>query len=693
MIMANAPPGFVLDQQQAQQPAEQSGLPPGFVLDESNKKPTKPVFGSDEHVKKLSDKYGASPDYIRGILNSQTSAEGVKGMPGLGGFANRIGAAAAAVAHPLTGAGASGTLSERYSKDKALNEEIERDFEEAHPNLALASQAIGGVTSTGAAGMTALGGRALGLVGTLGQQVVRGGLSGAALGGIDAAARGQDPTTAAAIGGGLGVVGPLAGRAVNLLTTPAREVIGGIRNAEGAAQQRMASALQSGHPMTPQEIQEAEAAGHPIMPIDYSEGAQAMARSAANTSPEARATMNAALDARFETQIDRLNGFFNREYHFPDMPAQQRAIDQVEQAANNRMFGLARRTAGETYPGGIWSPELARLSSDPDVVEAMQIAARRTEARRVMEGELAHPKVRFNDGVISFERGPGGNEIYPDLRFWHNTLRYLSDDATAAFRGGRSQLGSEISGARRQLADELDRMVPEFGEARAGAARFFGAENALEAGSLYATQGRRPFSADGARRALARMSDNERRLFQDGFVSTTMERLRSYPETSDLSRRIMNSPKSIEQMQVALGIPGANRLQAFIHIENLMSNARRAVQGNSTTARQLFELGLAGGAGELANALGGGGNPFADPMSYLSSAMMFGALRGRAVINQRVATQVARLMVSDNPAQVRAGINMIANQPRLMSAVRNADAAIGAIVTRGLQPAITNAAQ
>ena len=143
-------------------------------------------------------------------------------------------------------------------------------------------------------------------------------------------------------------------------------------------------------------------------------------------------------------------------------------------------------------------------------------------------------------------------------------------------------------------------------------------------GVKYATTNGRNFSNDGARQALARMSDTERKLFQDGFVSAYIQRIRSMPYRSSVSAKIMNSPSAVEQMEIALGPQRAKELQAFTHTENLMDLARKSDQGNSTTARQLIEATLAGGASDT---LFGSGNPFADPASFLVHATVYGALR------------------------------------------------------------------
>jgi hypothetical protein len=45
----------------------------------------------------------------------------------------------------------------------------------------------------------------------------------------------------------------------------------------------------------------------------------------------------------------------------------------------------------------------------------------------------------------------------------------------------------------------------------------------------------------------------------------------------------------------ALGPEKARKLEAYLNVESPMNALRGAVRGDSTTARQLFELGLAGG--------------------------------------------------------------------------------------------------
>ncbi|MCK1465776.1 hypothetical protein IVB34_47710 [Bradyrhizobium sp. 2] len=99
------------------------------------------------------------------------------------------------------------------------------------------------------------------------------------------------------------------------------------------------------------------------------------------------------------------------------------------------------------------------------------------------------------------------------------------------------------------------------------------------------------------------MTPQERQLFQDGFVSRFVETLNQVGDRRNILNQIASSPAAREKLNVALGPQRAAELEAGLRVEGIMDLARNAVQGNSTTARQLAELGLAGGAYGLTGAV------------------------------------------------------------------------------------------
>lgn len=192
-----------------------------------------------------------------------------------------------------------------------------------------------------------------------------------------------------------------------------------------------------------------------------------------------------------------------------------------------------------------------------------------------------------------------------------------------------------------------------------------------------------PAEPEGFSTSRSMIALRRRQIALSGFVGAYIDRIRNMPDRSNVAGKIMNSPNAREQIEIALGRQRANELQTFTHVENIMDAARNAVQGNSTTARQLVELGLAGGFGGLET----GNNPFTDPEAFMHSALVFGALRGHAKIDERVSRQVARLLTSNDLSKVNTGIKILSQHPSLSNSVRHADAAISSVLACGSLPA------
>lgn len=492
-------------------------------------------------------------------------------------------------------------------------------------------------------------------------------------GAVDRASRGAVGAGLGAVAGGVGVpvvegitrgVAAIAARPVNMV----RSAI----DPDAAAERAVGRAFNEAATADPQAINrvtQAELArGGPATVLDtLGAPGRDLARSAGNISGGARDTLNQTLNDRFESQVPRLTHWLRTTFNYPDAHAQQVAIDGVERTVNRVAYARAYRDGDR----GLWSPELERLTSSPDVVAAMRDAATRGKSRAVTQGFGGfNSGVTFENDILRFGRGPTGQPSYPTLQFWDYTKRSLDDAANAARRSGRNEEASTLGQLSTALRGELDHLVPTYQQARAGAAAFFGAENALEAGQNFV---RAEFALPQTRAALARMTPNERQLFQDGFVSRLIETLENVPDRADIVRRIYNTPSAREKIQLALGPNRARELEAILRIENIMQQGLRGVQGNSTTTQQLVGLGLAGGG---AGAVGGGMLGFDPTTSGIVAALTAAGKRG---VDQRVALSVARLLASNDPALITRAVRLVSNNGRFMDALRSADAAAAKI--------------
>lgn len=563
----------------------------------------------------------------------------------------------------------------RYDEATKRERELNRAAEEQHP-VASTLGSIGGavILPVGAgAGAANLTGR-----------MAAGAGVGAALGGAAGAGEGQgavDSVSRAAVGaatgGALGGAAPVviegAVRGARALATPVANAVRGIRDVDSEASRRVVTALerdrgvdpQAASRLTPNEFAASVQSGGPATLMDIGgETTRALARSAANTSPEGRAVLNRSINDRFEGQSGRVVDWLRNTFHFPDAAAQQEALAQTGRTVNRANYARAYRDGDRE----IFSPELDRLMGSPAVVDAMRRAATSGKDRAITQGLGAMRQgVTVENGVVSFTRGRSGAPTYPNLAFWDATKKELDDAASAAARAGRNGEAGVLGDLARTLRTELDAAVPSYQTARAGAARFFDAENALEAGQNFVGKN---MTAAEARRALSQMTPQERQLFQDGFVSRYIEALNNVGDRRSILNQIAATPAAREKLNVALGPQRAAELEAGLRIEGIMDLARNAVQGNSTTARQLAELGLAGGAYGFS---GGGLNPFTDPGAVVNAAIVYGAARGKNAINERLSRRVAEMLVSNDPRTITRGIQTIARNQNLFNSLRSAD--------------------
>lgn len=565
----------------------------------------------------------------------------------------------------------------KYEEVVKREREANKAAEENHPYM------YGGGQVAGTLATLPIGGEAATAV-ALPARMIRGAAMGALVGGLSGAGEGEGATdtaakaiTGAGVGGVIGGAAPAvvegAIRGGRAAVAPIVNTIRGIRAPEDEAARRTAIALQrdlqndpgATSRLTPAEFGASAQSGGPATIMDLGgETTRALARSAANTSPEGRAALNRSINDRYEGQAGRVTNWLRNTFHYPDAAAQQEAIDTVQRTTNRANYTRAMNEGDRP----IMSTELDRLMGSPAVVDAMRRASVSGKDRAITQGLGAMRQgVTVENGVVKFTRGPNGAPTYPNLAFWDATKRELDDAARAAARAGRNGEADTLTQLSRSLRGELDQHVPSYQTARAGAAHFFDAENALEAGQNFVNKN---MSAADARRALSQMTPTERQLFQDGFVSRFTETLNQVGDRRSILNKIAESPAAREKLEVVLRRPRAQELEAGLRVEGIMDLARNAVQGNSTTARQLAELGIAGGVGFGTQGFDTGS---IHPSALMSAALVYGAARGHGRINENVSRQIAELLTSNNPRNLIRGIQMVARNSTLFNALRSAD--------------------
>jgi len=346
-----------------------------------------------------------------------------------------------------------------------------------------------------------------------------------------------------------------------------------------------------------------------------------------------------------------VTGWLRHTFHFPDANAQAQALTDVAKSVNRPAYAKAYAEGR----AGIWDDQLSELSQAPVVQDAVSAALKQAQNKSA-SGSLtaATPERWVNNGK-------------PTLEFWDLVKRQIDQDINVAKRAGKNEDVGTLTEVKNVIVSKLDEAVPSYAKARAGAAHFFDAQDSLEAGKNYVTKN---VPNSDVRRALSQMTPLERQLFQDGFVSEFISNINRVGDRRSVLNKIAESPAAREKLNVALGREKAAELEAGLRVEGIMDMARNAVQGNSTTARQLAELGLAGGAYGFS---GGGMNPFSDPGAVMNAALAYGALKGKNRINENVSRKVAEMLTSSDPAKLLQGIRVVTRNQNLFNSLRSAD--------------------
>lgn len=470
----------------------------------------------------------------------------------------------------------------------------------------------------------------------------------------------------AAFGGAIGGATPAVIDAASAMAQPvvnqARSVLR--PQAEAARRVEMAMdadiAARGAQNVTPQEIARNQTMGQLIQDgrlgddlrnIDVGGGnAHRLARSAANQSPDAERILHQSNAQRFEGQAGRAVDFLRSLVPTPGSAPQTR---EALQNAGRRARGPLYDAAYQAGANGITTPGLRQLANSDAVQAAMRTAVRNLSNKAVAH-RGGHPQ------------GPQG----PTLEFWDQVSRELRDQYTTLSRQGANEAAADIQGVRRRLLDELDAAVPEFRQARGVAAQYFRADDALEAGENFASA-RGNFTPHDARRALGNMSEAEQEAFREGFISRLVDNIERTGDRRNILGRLAESPRAREHIEVALGPNRARELEAFLYLEQLKDLPRQAM-GNSTTTKQLMDLGLASGAGVLTS-----GGDWTDPRAWIVGGLTYGVQRGRNRVNQDLQRHIAEMLVSTDEAVFRRGMQQLAHHGGMIDSLRALTAALG----------------
>lgn len=553
-----------------------------------------------------------------------------------------------------------------------------------YPASAMSGGIAGNLAAFGGAGATATGAQALGVTGAkLGGRVLNSAVSSGGISAADALARGGDGFDAAKgaiIGGGIGGAIPVVGAGIRAglgaVGSKVAPTVNAMRNAPQEAERRVGMALtrdqQAGQALNQTDEAMARIADVPLINADRGgETTRALARSVANQSPEARSVIEKTASDRFAGQGDRAVEFIKKltggavdDIGYQD--AIRETARYVNKPAYERAFNSPRAQA-------MWNEGYEQLMQAPAMQQAARQATTRGANRAAAEGwtPVRNPFTMGQDGRMVLRADEKGNRALPNLAFWDQVKRNLDGMIGKAQRGGDKTYSADLLTLKNHLVRMMDETVPAYRKARQGAASYFGADDAIEAGKSFVNNRR---SIPEARQAYEKFSPAEKAGFATGFASELIDKIKSVRDRSNVIDQVFKSQAAREQIELVFGPKKAKAVEAYIRVEDLADRLRGAM-GNSTTARQLVELGIGAGGGayltgDWKGALGG-------------AAVARGARHLGQRIDNNVMQAVAKMLTANDPKALQKAVQLASESPKYMQALELYSRALGA-PARGL---------
>ena len=576
-----------------------------------------------------------------------------------------------------------------YDDERETALEEQKSAQQQNPGSYLGGQLAGGVLAPipGAGAATGLRGGA-----ALGRALKAGGIGGALYGGGTALSEGGDVGDIAQGAGIGGVVGGALGGAVHGLTeaggaalSRGRDLVQSVINPKALAERKFGDAMRTAERTNTKGI---DPEGHyaatdpaglaqtPVYNIDRGGKTTAeMGRAAANLDPEARRIIGGPLverdEGRTQRFVDRVRTLMGGSL---DRGADRIALEDAGRAANGPRY-TAAYAAGNKQIGA--SQPMQDLMDAPAVQEAMGKALTEGKNRAIKDGvRFIDPPVKMTKDGLVFKTLPNGQKVYPNIQYWDYVQRELRDMA----EGSEKSKAALIEGLRRKLNGVLDKEVPEFGAARSGAARFFGAQDAVDAGEKFAKGLDKFRDIRDAKRAIAQFSPPERELFARSTMDTITEALKDKPDWGTI-KRLFTSPRALEKIEAAIGPARARELEVSLRAETMAQKTKEAVAGNSTSVQQALDaMGLRTAAHGAVHAVGGVGalaglealkEGDVNPKHIMAAAIIYGGYKtGARHIDTRYLRQLAETLMSEDPAIANRAVRAISRSPAAFKALR-----------------------
>ena len=626
------------------------------------------------------------------------------------------------------------SFSDRFSQQKKRIDDTDARLAGAFPKTSFITPIVAGGLALPIDGpVSAVAGASRNLLpslGGLGSAALGSGVVGAGYGAAFGAGNGdslnerlQNAKTGAEWGGVAGAVAPAAASTIGNVGKSALTKLG-LWSPTSEADAAIRVARDPNAAMSSSDIANAQNAGQPITAADVLGGPkiQRLADKAAVGSPQAQATIKNVVDPRFEDQGARTDAFMQNLFGSNLNPSD--IIDGLTsqaKVANNANYKAA---FSDPAAQSVWTPALENIVQSPSVKKAIAGANSTAQEEAVLERAQAQANGMAvpNDPIVKnpFVTDPNGNltlpkdpttgqpTVTPNLKFWDIVKRNLDSqyDSSLSNVGKPTNDSRLINGLRSALVQHLDNAVPAYQQARAGAAGFFGENDAFTAGMKYLGN-KNALQSSQADAALNTLTPAQRGLFSKGVAADMVQKAQNANVRTNALRQF-NTPATAGKLRNALG-PYSDQVESFLRVEDRMNQLKQSLGSSLTGQRNVdqhtsapFGHGFIGAIGQTmgpvaGGALVGGAGAYHEGVNPLYGAAAgatagFAAQRS-AAHSQAVSEAIARMLMENDPQKIAKTASAIAQKPPLMNALRNMGPRLAISASQQKAPAVSGQPQ
>lgn len=528
----------------------------------------------------------ADPRFTEGALASGKALEGVPFLPN--DLISKAGAAVSAAAHPLTGVGSDGgSFSDRYAKNFSQEKAASDTFQQEHPVESGVAKAIGGTLAMAPA--MAMAPAAFGLTGpTVAGRIAAGAASGAAIGGGDAAIKGENPAAGAVTGLVAGAAGPAIGKVVGAGYQALR---GGAPEIAESASPQVARALKSDNLDAASAQAKLAELGPDATLADIGPNLRSQTEALAATPGPAQKIVVDAMKDRAAGAGDRISAALDQHLGpevNPTELAEQIVARRKAQAAP--LYDAAYKTPISTNDDieGVLGTPIGKIAlqkaamlakSEPDVPLGM-FGPKPSKAASMPAKMSA---AEYQDWLSANAAGqPAERSV--DVRGLDLTKRALDDMHDQAQRSGANNRARVINGLRTKLTGAIDQQAPIYPQARDVFSTESGIKDALENGrNLFS----KAMSPDELGASLRGMTAAERDAFTQGTRSAVSDIMGSARNDAGAARTLFAKGWTKEKLDQVLGPQTTEALLGHMEREATFHETSSGVLGNSRTAARL----------------------------------------------------------------------------------------------------------